>query len=53
MKVGTGLAVTVLTWLDLGWSAVSLSVVLVAALAIQAWYGAWVWFTAPAAETAE
>ena len=47
MKVGTGLAVTVLTWFDLGWSAVFRSIVLVAALALQAAYGADVWFTAP------
>ena len=45
MKIGTGIVVVILTFFDLGWNAVSLSIVLVAALAIQATYGAYVWFS--------
>jgi hypothetical protein len=44
MKIGSGVAVTALTWFDLGWNAVSLSTVLFLALAAQAVYGAYVWF---------
>lgn len=47
MKIGTGVAVAVVTWFDLGWNAVSLSIALVVALAAQAAYGAYVWFSAP------
>jgi len=50
MKIGTGAVVAAMTWLDLQWSAVSLSVVLVVALAANALYGAYVWFAAPAPE---
>jgi low temperature requirement protein LtrA len=47
MKIVVGLAVLLLTWFDIGLNAVTLCVLLVAALAVNAAYGAFVWFHAP------
>jgi hypothetical protein len=47
MKIGVGVLVALVTWVDLGFNTVTLCVVLVSALAVQALYGAYVWFHAP------
>ena len=51
MKVAVGLVVVLLTWFDIGLTAVTLCVLLVVALAVHAAYGAFVWFHAPLAGT--
>jgi low temperature requirement protein LtrA len=47
MKIGVGVLVALVTWVDIGFNTVTLCVVLVSALAVQALYGAYVWFHAP------
>lgn len=47
LKFGPAALVSILATVDLGWTALPLLIVLLAALAIPAAYGAWVWFTQP------
>jgi low temperature requirement protein LtrA len=47
MKIGVGVLVALVTWVDIGFNTVTLCVVLVSALAAQALYGAYVWFHEP------
>lgn len=47
MKIGSGLLVGVLTWVEIGLDAVTLSLLLVVVLTANAVYGAYVWFRAP------
>ena len=47
MKIGAGVVVAGLTWGDIGLNAVTLCALLVAVLAANATYGAYVWFRSP------
>ena len=47
MKIGIGLAAVLLTWIDIGLTAVTLCALLLLALVVNIVYGAYVWFHAP------
>lgn len=52
LKVASGLAVASVTWFDIGLTGVTLCVMLAMALAVNATYGAYVWFHVPASGSA-